>query len=86
MSRPGLTPPRDFWSLWRPGRPSQDVPLWRIALKPGESRTVSFPIGPEEQGCFGRSMNFAVEPGRFEVMVGTSSERRLTTALVVTDE
>jgi beta-glucosidase len=55
----------------------------RVTLRPGESRTLSFPVGPEDLGCYGRSMRFAVEPGRFQVIVGTSSEGGLVAPLEV---
>ena len=55
----------------------------RVTLRPGESRTVYFPIGPEDLGCHGRSMRFAVEPGRFQVIVGTSSEGGMAAPLDV---
>ncbi len=46
----------------------------RVKLAPGESKTLSFPIGPEDLGLYDQSMRFVVEPGRFGVIVGTSSE------------
>jgi beta-glucosidase len=49
----------------------------RVTLSPGESRTVQFAIGPKDLGLFDRQMQFVVEPGRFQVMVGTSSEAGL---------
>jgi beta-glucosidase len=55
----------------------------RVALKPGESRTVTFTLGPEELSTIDRRMQRVVEPGRFDVMVGTSSTPQLTAALDV---
>ena len=55
----------------------------RVALRPGESKTVRFAIGPEDVGFFDREMRFVVEPGRFGVSVGTSSEGGLATAFDV---
>lgn len=46
----------------------------RVTLRPGESRTLRFAIGPEDLGFHDRDMRFVVEPGRFGVIVGTSSE------------
>ncbi|MEP7108091.1 MAG: glycoside hydrolase family 3 C-terminal domain-containing protein [Ferruginibacter sp.] len=46
----------------------------RIALEPGETKTVKFKLIPEDLSLFDRNMNFVVEPGTFKVMVGSSSE------------
>ena len=46
----------------------------RVTLGPGESKTIRFAIGPEDLGFHDREMRFVVEPGRFGVIVGTSSE------------
>ena len=45
----------------------------RIRLEPGESRTVSFTLTPQDLGLWDADMHFTVEPGRFDVMVGASS-------------
>jgi beta-glucosidase len=46
----------------------------KISLEPGEKKTVILKLLPEELSLFDRDMNFVVEPGTFEVMVGSSSE------------
>ncbi len=46
----------------------------RVALEPGETRTVSFTLSPEDLALLNRDMHWVVEPGAFEVMVGRSSE------------
>ena len=46
----------------------------RIHLKPGEIKTVTFTLGPDDLALWDRSMRFVVEPGTFQVMVGSSSE------------
>ena len=46
----------------------------RVSLRPGEKRTVQFTLGPDELGFYNREMRFAVEPGKVEVFVGSSSE------------
>jgi beta-glucosidase len=46
----------------------------RISLKPGESRTVRFTLGPKELRMLNEKMQWVVEPGEFSVMVGASSE------------
>jgi len=46
----------------------------RITLEPGETKNVKFKLAPEDLSMFNRDMNFIIEPGTFEVMVGSSSE------------
>ena len=46
----------------------------RITLKSGEKTTVKFVVGPEQLAFVNRGMKKSVEPGTFEVMVGSSSE------------
>ena len=46
----------------------------RISLAPGESRTVSFHLGPQELALWDKDMHFVVEPGEFTVRVGASSK------------
>jgi beta-glucosidase len=47
----------------------------KVHLEPGEARTVEFRLGPEHLSLYDRNMNRVVEPGDFEVMVGSSSEK-----------
>ncbi len=49
----------------------------RVSLKPGETRTVEFPLTPDRLGFYDQAMHFAVEPGTFQVFVGGSSEASL---------
>lgn len=46
----------------------------RVHLKPGEIKTLTFTLAPEDLALWDRSMRFVVEPGMFKVMVGSSSE------------
>jgi len=46
----------------------------KISLEPGEKKTVKLKLSPEELSLFDRDMNFVVEPGTFEVMIGSSSQ------------
>jgi beta-glucosidase len=56
----------------------------RISLNPGEMKTVKLKLLPEDLSLFDRNMNFVVEPGIFEILVGSSSEDiRLKGELVV---
>jgi beta-glucosidase len=45
----------------------------RLSLKPGESKEVSFEIKPEHLAFYNIDMKYVVEPGEFEIMVGSSS-------------
>jgi beta-glucosidase len=45
----------------------------RISLKPGETKTVTLEITPEKLAFHNIDMEFIVEPGEFEIMVGDSS-------------
>jgi beta-glucosidase len=46
----------------------------RVTLKPGQKRTLTFPITPEDVGFFDNDATFVVETGEIEVHVGTSSD------------
>jgi beta-glucosidase len=46
----------------------------RLPLQPGETRTVTFTLTPEHLQLYNRAREWVVEPGRFTVMVGASSE------------
>jgi beta-glucosidase len=45
----------------------------RVSLQPGETKTVVFDITPESLAFYGIDMKCAVEPGRFEILIGNSS-------------
>ena len=47
----------------------------KVSLEPGESTTVSIDITPQSLAFYDIDMQFVVEPGEFEIMVGTSSRR-----------
>jgi beta-glucosidase len=55
----------------------------RITLAPGERRTVTFELGPEQLSYHGPEMKRVVEPGRFQVMVGGSSDEVKSVGLEV---
>ena len=46
----------------------------RVALDPAETKTVVFKLTPAGLSLWNREMKFVVEPGKFRVMVGASSE------------
>jgi beta-glucosidase len=45
----------------------------KVFLKPRETKTVTLNITPESLSFYDINMKFVVEPGDFEIMVGTSS-------------
>jgi beta-glucosidase len=55
----------------------------RVTLRAGETKTVTFSLGPDELSLVDRRMQRVVEPGRFEIMVGASSARLITASLDV---
>jgi beta-glucosidase len=55
----------------------------RVSLAPGEKRTVRFMLGPEALRLTDESMARLVEPGLFEVMIGTSSTSLIKASLEV---
>jgi beta-glucosidase len=55
-------------------RPVQELKgFQRVSLEPGEQVTVSFGLAMSSLGFYNRDMEFVVEPGDIEVMVGGSS-------------
>ena len=51
----------------------------RVHLKAGETRTVTFTLTAPDLALWDRNMHFVVEPGKFRVMIGSSStDIRLT--------
>jgi beta-glucosidase len=46
----------------------------RVPLAPGETKTVQFVLESEHLELYDRDGNWVVEPGRFTVMVGDSSD------------
>ena len=55
----------------------------RISLGPGESKTVEFVITPDKLSFLDLNMKSVVEPGWFDIMVGTSSVKYETAKLEV---
>jgi len=45
----------------------------RITLSPGEKKTVQFTLHPDDLALLDKNMNWTVEPGKFMVMIGSSS-------------
>jgi beta-glucosidase len=56
----------------------------RVALAPGEQRTVTFTLGPKDLRLLNEQMKWVVEPGAFRIMIGASSKDiRLRGQLIV---
>ena len=47
----------------------------KVTLSPEEEAAVEFEIKPEDLSMYDRNMNRIVEPGIFEVMIGSSSQK-----------
>jgi beta-glucosidase len=46
----------------------------KVALQPGETRTCTFTLRPDDLALYDQDLRRVVEPGEFRVMVGASSE------------
>jgi len=46
----------------------------RVNLAPGEKKTVHFTLHPDDLTILDKNMNWTIEPGKFKVMIGRSSE------------
>jgi beta-glucosidase len=65
-------------------RPAQELRGFeRVTLAPGEKKTVTFTLGPDALSLINRQMQRVVEPGHFDMMVGTSSSDLTTAGLEV---
>jgi beta-glucosidase len=58
----------------------------RVRLKPGESREVSFTLGPEDLAFYGREMERITEAGEFHAWIGGSSAAELRTEFRLVSE
>lgn len=55
-------------------RPVKELKGFRkVFLNPGEKRTIALEITPETLAFYDIEMNYTVEPGEFEIMIGRSS-------------
>jgi beta-glucosidase len=46
----------------------------RVHLLPGEEKVVKFELKPEDFSLLDKDMNRVVEPGTFQILIGSSSE------------
>ncbi|MBN2588550.1 MAG: glycoside hydrolase family 3 C-terminal domain-containing protein [Sedimentisphaerales bacterium] len=58
----------------------------RITLEPGKSKTVNFEITPELLSFYDINMEYTVEPGEFEIMIGNSSRNEDLQKIILTVE
>jgi beta-glucosidase len=66
-------------------RPVKELKAFeRLTLQPGETRRVTLPITPASLAFFNIEMNYTVEPGEFEIMVGNSSRTADLQTVVLT--
>ena len=68
-------------SVTRPVKELKD--FRRVSLAPGESKTVTFTLTPDKLSFLDLNMQRVVEPGEFDIMVGTSSVKFQTAKLEV---
>jgi beta-glucosidase len=65
-------------------RPLKELKAFRrVTLAAGESRTVSFDLGPEAFRLWNVGMHRVVEPGEFDIMVGPNSIDRQSVRLTI---
>lgn len=55
----------------------------KVYLKSGEKTTVEFSLAICDLGFYNRKLEYVVEPGEFEIMVGTNSEEYLKDSIFV---
>jgi len=58
----------------------------RIYLQPGQTRTVTFKIAPEMLKFYNYDLQYVIEPGDFQVMIGSNSRDVKTAAFTVTSK
>ncbi len=59
----------------------------RVSLKAGEEKKVNFTINPDDLALHNRNMKLVVEPGKFNVYIGSSStDVRLEDSFTLTDK
>jgi len=71
----------DVSSVTRPVKELKD--FVRVAIEPGQTKTVTFTVTPAKLQFCGRDMKRVVEPGTFQVMVGGNSRDLISQTLEV---
>lgn len=54
----------------------------QVTLKPGEEKEVVFQLHEKELGFYNGNLEYVVEPGEFELMVGNSSDHLKKTVIL----
>jgi beta-glucosidase len=54
----------------------------RVYLDPGQKKRITFTLSVNQLGFYDRTMNFVVEPGEVELMIGTSADDLPLTATI----
>ena len=58
----------------------------RVFIKKGETKKVYFKISPNDLKLYDQKMNWIVEPGVFEILIGNSSENiKLSKEITIVD-
>lgn len=57
----------------------------RVTLNPGESKTITFTITEDDLKFYHNDLQFAAEPGEFEIFVGTNSEDTQSVKIMMTE-
>ncbi len=70
-------------SVTRPVKELKDFA--RVTIEPGESKRLIFSVTPESLQFYNRNMDRVIEPGEFEIMLGTNSTDLKTTVLSVVE-
>jgi beta-glucosidase len=55
----------------------------KISLKPGESKTIALTISPESLSFINKNLEYTVESGDFEIMIGNSSRDQDLTKVIL---
>ena len=55
----------------------------RVTLAPGQSKKVSFTLGPQDFGYYDNAGTFVVEPGRIDLFAGNSSHATLASSVTL---
>ena len=74
---------QEISSATRPVKELKD--FIRIELEPEQKKTVRFALPAAKLAYWNAAMKYCVEPGKFDIMVGGSSEDVQSATLTVTD-
>ena len=67
-------------------RPMKELKGFKsVALQPGEKKRVEFTLTRDALAFWNREMRFVVEPGEFDVMVGSNSQDVLDAKFAVVE-